>query len=60
MHAMFRINLEDSSEFFNNIMSTGDVNLACSLANFVWKAFKIREDRLKSLLTYRLYIRCTV
>ena len=49
-HAMFRINLEDSSEFFNNIMSTCDVNLACSLANFVWKAFKIREDKLKSLL----------
>ena len=49
-HVMFRINLEDSSEFFNNIMSTRDCSLACALANFIWKAFKIREDRLKSLL----------
>ena len=40
------INCDDPRAFFVNIMSTQDYTLNNCLANYIWKAFAVRETRL--------------
>ena len=46
-----RLKLDNSGELFIGLMRTGDCSLVNSLSNFVWKAFQVREVRLKDLIS---------
>jgi len=43
------IHINTPSQVFVDLMKACDVNIVNSLANFMWDAFKIREQRLKEL-----------
>ena len=46
-----RLRLDNSGELFIGLMRSDDCSLVNSLANFVWKAFQVREVRLKDLMS---------
>ena len=42
-------NKREPRQVFVDLMKAHDVNIVNSLANFIWEAFRIREQRLKEL-----------
>jgi len=45
-----RINMDHPKELFNTLMSSSDYKLINGLACYIWKSFKVREEKLKSLV----------